>query len=392
MPGRFLLFNTSLFLMEAIFAIEITASIIIAPIGIRSLGLNSELAGWIVNSYIYATFASMVVFYVLRRSIARHMPAAKSFYFGICVFIAGNLMCWVNADATLFFTGRVIQGMGGALAMTSELWAACEYYKEKITIPLFWAECGSAIGVVIGPAIGGVIASCGSVTWRFLFLMNALIGIVTALSAWIALKNEKTPKEVCHDKPFRMENWFLRLVFMQCAVAALAIGAEFLMSDYIQIKLQQSSRFVSILAIIASVGSILGGKWMAGYNRLFTKCAKAALAVLVIAHIGLATSLFTGNLILSVPPVFLIGICMGMANVAIYAKIAKKIEPIFFLPATIIYLIGIQIGSAVGIQSISLTESRGWPLFNTEIIMILMAIVPVILIAIYPKLKQRFLN
>jgi MFS family permease len=375
--------------MEAVFAIEVTASIIIAPNGIRSLGLRPELAGWIVNSYLYSAFLSMAVLYALRRFIVRYLPAAKCFYLGIGVFVAGNLMCWVDGPAPLLFAGRVIQGFGGALAMTSELWAACEYYQEKITIPLFWAECGSAIGVVIGPALGGYIASCPGETWRDLFLINAAIGAVTAITAWIALRKETPVKAAFDDRPFRIDLRFSQLVLMQGAVVALAVGAEFLMSDYIQVKLGQSPRFVGFLAILASIGSILGSKWMARYDHSFMKYAKAALYGLAAAHIGLAALLFTGNIILSALPVFFIGICMGTANVAIYAKIVKKLEPAFFLPATLLYLMCMQVGSAVGVQTISLTESRGWPLLNTEIVMILVSIAPVLLVALYSYSKFR---
>ncbi|MDD3089380.1 MAG: MFS transporter [Candidatus Omnitrophica bacterium] len=388
MNKRFAFFNISLFLMEAVFAIEITASIIVSPNGVRSLGLNPELAGWIVNSYLYAAFISMALFYALRRFVIKFIPAVRCFYAGVGIFIVGNLICWVDGNAPILFTGRVIQGFGGALAMTGELWAACEYYREKITIPLFWAECGGAIGVIIGPALGGFIASSGSGTWRLLFLVNAVIGIITAITAWIALRRKPRTEAAFTAKPFHMDIWFIRLVLMQCAVAALAIGAEFLMSDYIQIKLDKSAHFVGYLAILASIGSIAGSRWMARYNNSFLKYTKAALAGLVIAHIGLAASLYTGVLVLASLPVFFVGICLGIANVAIYAKIAQKVQPVFFLPATLLYLIGMQIGNAVGVQTISLTESRGWTLLNAEIVMISVSIAPVLLIALYARFKR----
>ncbi|HPS21050.1 MAG TPA: MFS transporter [Candidatus Omnitrophota bacterium] len=389
MNNRWVLFNASLFLIEAVFAIEVTASIIIAPNAVRSLGLNNELSGWIVNSYLYTAFLSMVILYALKRFIIRYISAARCFYIGIGIFVLGNVMCCIPAHAGFLFFGRITQGIGGALAMTSELWAACEYYRDKITVSLFWAECGSAIGVVIGPALGGFIASCGGESWRDLFSINAVIGTVTAICAWEAIRAEGRVKTAFSNEPFRINAWFMQLVLIQCAVVALAVGAEFLMSDYIQIKLNQSSRFVGFLAILASIGSILGSKWMAQYDHFFIKYARMALSGLVVAQITLAVFLFSGKILPSALPVFFIGICMGIANVAIYAEIAKKIEPVFFLPATLIYLMGMQIGSAIGVQTISLTESRGWSLFHTEIVMIVVSILPVLLAAIYAKVRLR---
>jgi len=392
MNRKFALFNLSLFLMEAVFAIEVTASIVIAPGAIRSLGLPQESAGWIVNSYLYMAFSCMALVYAARRFVVRYISAAKVFYIGIWLFVAGNLMCWIPGGASQLFTGRIIQGIGGALAMTGELWAACEYYREKITIPLFWAECGSAIGVVIGPALGGFIASIGSEGWRILFMLNAVIGIATVLGAWAALRGRTGTKEAGIDEPFRLSGWFVWLVLIQCAVAALTVGAEFLMSDYIQVKLNQSSRFVGLLAVLASIGSIAGSKWMAQYNRSFVKYAQISLGVLIVVHIGLVATLFWANIFLAILPILFIGICMGVANVATYAEIAEKVKPAFFLPATLVYLIAMQIGNAVGVQTVSLTEGRGWTLLMTEIITILVTLVPVLLVLGIIRFRKRSLQ
>lgn len=374
--------------MEAVFAIEITAIIVVAPSGARSLGLAPEMSGWMVNSYLYSVFISMAVFYAFRRFIVKHIPAAACFYFGIILFIIGNLMCWGGYSAASFFTGRVIQGIGGALAMTGDLWAACEYYHEKITIPLFWAECGCAIGVIIGPTIGGFIASGGEESWRLLFLVNASIGIVTALGAWSALRGKKSTQSSGLNREFRIPGWFVRLVLVQCAVAALAVGAEFLMSDYTQVRLGESPRIVGLLLVVASIGTILGSKWMAGYDRSFVKSAQIALVVLVVAHIMLAGTLFLNSMLMSVLPIFVIGTCIGIANVAIYAEIAKKMEPVFFLPATILYLIAMQIGYSMGVETISLTESRAWSLAGTETMMVIVALVPLLLLLGWMKFKK----
>jgi hypothetical protein len=47
---------------------------------------------------------------------------------------------------------------------------------------------------------------------------------------------------------------------------------------------------------------------------------------------------------------------MGLASVSIYASIVHSSAPAQFLPRSMIYLVGMQLGNALGVQAVGLSE------------------------------------
>lgn len=377
MNRRFASFNLSIFLVEIVFVVEVTACVVIAPSAARSLRLDPSLSGLIVNSYLYVAFASLLFILAISKWLAKIFPAGKCLYLGAWIFVIGNLACLQAVSVKLFMLGRVIQGIGGALAMVGELWSASEVYNKKITVALFWAECGSAIGIVIGPALGGFIAGLGPGTWRLLFVINAIIGASSALAARYALSVESNAMNPTPIKEFRIASWFMWLIIVQAAIAALAIGAEFLMSSYLQNRLNKTPGFVGVMATVASVGGVIGSWLMVKINRSFTKYAQNTLISMAVLHILMVFLIVNRHIDISSIPILGIGICLGMANVAIYAEISQKVNQDLLLPATLVYLVAVLLGNALGIELVSLTEGRGWPIFNAELAMVTAPLVPV---------------
>lgn len=377
MNRRFASFNASIFFVEIVFVVEVTACVVIAPSAARSLRLDPSQAGMIVNSYLYVAFASLLFFLAISKWVAKILPAGRCLYAGAWIFVAGNIACLQAVSVELFMLGRVVQGIGGALAMAGELWSASEVYNKKITVPLFWAECGSAIGIVIGPALGGFVAGLGPGTWRLLFVINAIIGASSALAARYALRAEPAAMNPTPIKEFRIASWFMWLIIVQAAVAALAIGAEFMMSNYLQTKLHKSPSFVGVMATVASVGGIIGSWVMLKINSSFTKWAQRSLIAMTIFHVSMVSLIANGQIEIAAIPILGIGICLGMANVAIYAEISQRVGQELLLPATLVYLLAVLLGNALGIEAVSLTEGRGWSIPSAEIVMVIAPLVPV---------------
>ena len=47
---------------------------------------------------------------------------------------------------------------------------------------------------------------------------------------------------------------------------------------------------------------------------------------------------------------------MGLASVSIYSSIVQSSDPEQFLPHSMVYLMGMQIGNAIGIQMVGISE------------------------------------
>ncbi|KAL3459219.1 major facilitator superfamily domain-containing protein [Aspergillus heterothallicus] len=103
--------------------------------------------------------------------------AYLSFFF---IFLLGSLLCGVANSSTMFIVGRAIAGIGGSGVVSGGLSViACVTPIEQR--PLFTGLIVSvfSIGTVIAPIIGGAFTS--HATWRWCFLINLPIGVVTII-------------------------------------------------------------------------------------------------------------------------------------------------------------------------------------------------------------------
>lgn len=137
---------------------------------------------WILMGY-------MLVLTILVPSIGRiaDMYGRKKLYVsGFAVFTAASLLCaWSNTGMQLLIY-RLIQGIGGALMVANSTAIVADAFPKN--------ELGKALGInlmfisigsVIGPILGGFLASIG---WRSIFYLNIPIGIIGTLWAAFQLK------------------------------------------------------------------------------------------------------------------------------------------------------------------------------------------------------------
>ncbi len=353
------LFDVGFFLIEAFAALEVTAVIVAnARIG-ANLGIREELSSMIINSYLYPLFAIMVLSLVLSRWISRNVPPLPFFLSGLFLFSAGNIVCFLSQSPATFFAGRFVMGVGGAVAFAGQLWTLADFHRWRITRPLVWGEVGAAIGVVAGPLVGGYFAQHSPGGWRDFFLVNAGLGVVTVVFAVLGLRG-RVPEHLVDTTPAGTESLGRRTTIVmtswQVAVSALIVGAEYLFSDHLQHKVGKSPMFVGGMTALASVGAILGSLWAAHLESRLHKLPPLAAAGLFASLGALAICLDSKLYLLSGAPIFTAGLCMGLASVSIYACIVKESAPSQFLTRSMIYLLGMQSGNAIGVQAVGIAE------------------------------------
>jgi predicted MFS family arabinose efflux permease len=353
------LYDVGFFLVEAFAALEVTAVIVANARITASLGLREELSSYIINSYLYPLFALMLVILVLSRWISRTFNPMRFFLVGLVMFAAGNVLCFSAVTPYWFFTGRAVMGVGGAISFAGQLWTLSVFHRWRITRTLVWGEAGTALGVVAGPIVGALFAQFSPEGWRDFFLLNAGLALATALFAWLglwhrqdaALQSSVAPAEDRHGRRIIrvMTAW-------QVAVSMLIVGSEYLFSDYLQAKMGKSPLFVGGLTVLASVGAIIGSIWAARLEHLMEQLPSRAAAALLVSLGALSLCLASGQFLLAGIPIFALGLCMGLASVSIYASIVHSSAPAQFLPRSMIYLVGMQLGNALGVQAVGLSE------------------------------------
>ncbi|MBK8598877.1 MAG: MFS transporter [Holophagales bacterium] len=374
------LYDLGFFTVEAFAALEVTAVIVANARITAGLGLPERLSSLVLNSYLVPLFSVMLLVLALSGWIRRTFAPTPFFLAGLALFSAGNVACFLSHSPTAFFTGRAVMGVGGALAFAGQLWTLSDLHRARITRPLVWGEVGAALGVVAGPMVGAFFAQVSPEGWRSFFLLNAGLAAATIVLAGLGLRHRTSAAvgAAAEAEPREGRRTAAAMTAWQVVVSILVVGAEYLFSDWAQAKAGKSPAFVGTLTALASAGAILGSLWAVRLGSRLARVPPWTAAGLFASLLGLAASLSAGAFAWASVPIFASGVCMGLASVSIYASIVESSAPRRFLPRSMVYLIGMQAGNALGIGAVGLAENLDATVFGTAA---LLAVVPALVSA-----------
>ncbi len=147
--------------------------------------LNSDFVAmvWVVIAYILVNTA-----FVLSLGRMGDMYGRKRMYnLGFAVFTVGSVLCAVSPNALTLIAFRAVQGFGAALltansfAILSEAFPAKERGRAFGLNAIVWG-----VGAITGIVLGGFVITFTS--WRWIFLINAPVGFVGTLWAFVTLR------------------------------------------------------------------------------------------------------------------------------------------------------------------------------------------------------------
>jgi DHA2 family multidrug resistance protein len=151
-------------------------NVALTPIA-EDLGARAGAAAWIVTAYLLAVCVSQPASGWLADRFGRRAVFLGS----LVAFTAASVACAAAPNLALLVAARVVQGLGGGALMPVGM---------AIVLGLFPKERhGRAVAVwgmaamaapAVGPTLGGWLAT--SVSWHWLFLINAPIGVVTVIA------------------------------------------------------------------------------------------------------------------------------------------------------------------------------------------------------------------
>ena len=118
----------------------------------------------------------------------------RVFMAGILTFIAGSMVTGFANGLPMILLGRLIQGFGAAMASPSTLSILTTTFSGRSRGIAFgiWGAVAGAAGA-LGPLIGGYLTTYA--TWRWAFLINVPIGVVTLVGAWLFVEESKSKSE-----------------------------------------------------------------------------------------------------------------------------------------------------------------------------------------------------
>jgi EmrB/QacA subfamily drug resistance transporter len=141
----------------------------------RSLNLSVSGLEWIVSSYLLVLGGLLLV----GGRIADVYGRRRIFLAGLVIFTLSSLAAGLAGSGGVLITARAVQGLGAALVMPATLAIIAATFtnaRERTAAIGIWAAVG-ALGLALGPAIGGVISQ--HLHWGWIFLINVPLGAVT---------------------------------------------------------------------------------------------------------------------------------------------------------------------------------------------------------------------
>ncbi len=178
---------------------------------------NVPLSGsieWVVIAYLVATAAILLTAGRLADMIGRKAVWLA----GLLLFTSGSALCGAAPSLGFLIAARAFQGLGGALLMAvSPALLVNAFPPQERGRALGLNAVTVALGVSVGPTLGGLITA--SLSWRWIFYVNVPIGIIGIIATMRVLK------ERGHRNPGRFDP--LGAVLLAVGLAALTAGLSF---------------------------------------------------------------------------------------------------------------------------------------------------------------------
>ena len=160
---------------------------IAVPTLVREFNTTLSSVEWVVLSYLLTITASLL----LVGRLGDMFGKKRIYQAGFVIFTIGSALCSVANSITLLIIARVIQALGGSMiqALGQALLVTAFPSNERGKV-LGIASTVAAIGLVLGPVLGGVLLF--NIGWRSIFWINIPIGIIGILLGIRGLADDHT--------------------------------------------------------------------------------------------------------------------------------------------------------------------------------------------------------
>jgi EmrB/QacA subfamily drug resistance transporter len=145
----------------------------------RDLGVEAHDLPWVVNAYILA-FGALLL---LGGRLGDLWGRRRTLQLGIAIFVLASLTGGLAQSTEMLIIARAAQGLGAAMAAPNALALISTTFPDRkmrdTALSLYGAM--SALGIVIGLLLGGVLTD--TLGWRWVFFINIPIGLFVLLGS-----------------------------------------------------------------------------------------------------------------------------------------------------------------------------------------------------------------
>lgn len=141
---------------------------------------------WIATAYIITIIATVLIFGTLSPKLGK----ARLFTGGLVIFVGSSAACGLSGSLPLLVLARIVQGIGAAMLMSISMAIIMQVFPlHERGKALGYVTATVGLGLIIGPALGGVLVEAFG--WPYVFFVNVPIGIILLIPAVRYLKLEE---------------------------------------------------------------------------------------------------------------------------------------------------------------------------------------------------------
>ncbi len=157
-----------------LFAVDTYVTASLLPSAVADIG-GERFYAWVTTVYLLTA----VVASALVGRLLAVWPARRAYVLALSAFGLGTAVDVVSPDMAVLLVGRAVQGIGGGLL------AGLAYALIRTALPpRLWTRASASIsamwgvGLLVGPALGGVFAAMGR--WRLAFVVLLVVTVAVA--------------------------------------------------------------------------------------------------------------------------------------------------------------------------------------------------------------------
>jgi len=206
------LLTVALMLGTVMQVLDTTIANVALPHMASSLGAAQNEITWVLTSYIVAAAIATP----LTGWLSDRMGQKRLFVFAVIGFTVASLLCGIATSLDEMVLFRIVQGLCGAIiAPLAQTVLLNINPRERVGQAMAIYGAGIMVGPIIGPTLGGWLTE--SFDWRWVFLVNLPVGILTVAMLIIYMPNTEIKR-----RPFD---------FFGFGMLAVAVGGLQLMLD-----------------------------------------------------------------------------------------------------------------------------------------------------------------
>ncbi|HET6551194.1 MAG TPA: MFS transporter [Solirubrobacter sp.] len=156
----------------------------------RAMGVSILLLLWVILAYMIAS--TVLVLFAGRLSDL--FGRKRAFVAGLALFALTSLGAGFAGGGTELIVWRILQGISGAfLFANSGAIVTDAFPREQLGLAMGTNTMVAAVGLVIGPVLGGALVA---ISWHWVFWFNVPFALLGALWAWSVLRELAKPDRV----------------------------------------------------------------------------------------------------------------------------------------------------------------------------------------------------